>query len=258
MLLQLQRYLDENNLETVIQSAYKQNHSIETVEIRVQNDILRTVDAKSEVAVVLLDLTVAFDTIDHTMLLDRLENMFGIDGVVLNWVNSYLSDHQQRVVLGGFSSPNQPLIDGVHQGSVIGPKLFALYFGALSLILDAHVVKGIMYADDIQLYVSFISSIRGEILKRLEACIYDISSWLRFNKLMLNSDKTEVLHVSYRFQHSEPLPPIQIGPAVINATPKVRDLGVVYDSHLVMSSHVTKLCQVANLALRTMGNCEDS
>ena len=70
---------------------------------------------------------------------------------------------------------------------------------------------------------------------------------------MLNSDKTEVLHVSSSFQHSEPLPPIQIGPAVINATPKVRDLGVVYDSHLVMSSHVTKLCQAVNLALRTIG-----
>ena len=253
VLLQLQRYLDENNLETVIQSAYKQNHSTETALIRVQNDILRAVDAKSEVAVVLLDLTAAFDTIDHTMLLDRLENMFGIDGVVLNWVNSYLSDRKQRVVLGGFSSPNQPLIDGVPQGSVIGPKLFALYFGALSLILDAHEVKGMMYADDTQLYVSFNSSMRGEILKRLEACIYDISSWLRINKLMLNSDKTEVLHVSSHFQHSEPLPPIQIGPAVINATPKVRDLGVVYDNHLVMSSHVTKLCQAANLALRNIG-----
>ena len=116
-----------------------------------QNDILRAVDAKSEVVMVLLDLTAAFDTKNHTMLLDRLENMFGIGGVALSWVNSYLSHRQQRVVLGKVTSSNQPLIDGVPQGSVIGPKLFVLYFGAFSLILDAHVVPAMMYADDIQL-----------------------------------------------------------------------------------------------------------
>ena len=91
------------------------------------------------------------------------------------------------------------------------------------------------------------------MLKSLEACIYDISSWLRVNKLMLNLDKTEMLHVTSRFQNSKPLPPIKFGPVLINAIPKVRDLGVVYDSHLVMSPHVTKLCQAANLALRNIG-----
>ena len=155
--------------------------------------MLCAIDAKNEVAIVLLDLTAAFDTISHKILLDRLKNMYGIDSIALQWISSYLSDRQQKVVVGQVSSRNQPLTYGVPQGSVIGPKLFTLYIGALSLFLKIHNVDGMMYADDTQLYVSFSSFTRASTIASLETCIADIRFWLIKNKLQLNSDKTETI-----------------------------------------------------------------
>ena len=86
---QLQEYLEENNLENISQSTYMKHHSTETALLRVQNDILRAIDTKSEVAVVLLDLSAAFDTLKHKILLDRLKNMFGLNGAVLGWISSF-------------------------------------------------------------------------------------------------------------------------------------------------------------------------
>ena len=236
-------------MENNFQSAYRKYHSTETALIRVHNDMLCANDAKNEVAIVYLDLTAAFDTISHKILLDRPKNMYGIDSTALQWISSYLSDRQQKVV----SSRNQPLTNGVSQGSVIGPKLFTLYIGALSLFLKIHNVDGMMCADDIQLYVSFSSFTRASTIASLEACIADIRFWLIKNKLLLNFDKTEVFHITSRFQNAEPLPPIQIGSSTISAAPTVSDFGIVYDNHLVMSSHVTKVCCAASHALRTIG-----
>lgn len=201
----------------------------------------------------LLDLSAAFDTIDHGMLLDRLEKLYGVSGVALKWMESYLCDRHQAVAIGKAISTKHPLRYGVPQGSTIGPKDFTMYTGPIATILQAHDINGMVYADDTQLYVTCDPSSRAHTLEALEACIADVRTWLIANKLMLNDTKTEIIHITSRFQKTEPLSPVHIGPSEVNPVSSVRDLGVVLDDRLSMASHVNNVCRVATYSLWTIG-----
>ena len=147
-------YLIANDLYPSLQSAYRKYHSTETALLRVQNDVLRAIDQKQEVILVLLDLSAAFDTIDHDILISRLCKQFGFTGTVLSWFMSYLRERSQKVVIGSTESKPQPLTSGVPQGSVLGPLLFILYFGPLQDVIKSHGLECMMYADDSQLYIT--------------------------------------------------------------------------------------------------------
>ena len=134
------------------QSAYRVNHSTETAILKVHNDIMNALDCKKDVVLVMLDLSAAFDTLDHSILLHRLEHRFGITGMVLNWFRSYLSDRMQTVSLSSFSlSTSAKLLFGVPQGSVMGPILFNLYTAPLEDIFVRHDIDFMLYADDTQI-----------------------------------------------------------------------------------------------------------
>ncbi len=106
------------------QSAYRKYHSTETTLLMVQNDILLHLDRYDTVMLVLLDLSAAFDTIDHKILFDRLEKRCGIRGNVLKFLRSYFIDRKQKVVIDENESTTRDLKYGVPQGSVLGPILF--------------------------------------------------------------------------------------------------------------------------------------
>ena len=150
---QLNEYLLANNLHAKMQSAYRPHHSTETALLRVYNDINLALDQHSEVILVLLDLSSAFDTLDHTILTNRLETRFGLKGTVLKWYNSYLSNRTQSTVVDHTVSSSSNLMYGVPQGSVLGPLLFSLYVSPLEDIVNAHNLQTMMYADDTQLYL---------------------------------------------------------------------------------------------------------
>ena len=116
------------------QSAYKAGHSTETALLRVKNDLLMAVDGRKAVVLVLLDLSAAFDTVDHVIMCRRLENLLGIRGKALDWFVSYLSARSQCVSVEEALSDMLCLIFGVPQGSVLGPILFAIYTLPLSRI----------------------------------------------------------------------------------------------------------------------------
>ena len=119
---QVHQYLASNNLYPKLQAAYQESHSSETALLRVHNDILKAIDNKNEVILVLLD---AFDTIDHHILITRLQSQFGFIGIVLQWFESYIRDRFQKVVIGCTESGPQPLASGVPQGSVsVRPPTF--------------------------------------------------------------------------------------------------------------------------------------
>ena len=116
--IQLNEHITTNNQMEPIQSAYRVGHSTETALIKVKADILNAINNKEVVCLVLLDLLVAFDTVNHQILLKRLKNMFGLTGTVINWITSYLSGGLQKVVVGDANSFAVPLSWGVPQGSI--------------------------------------------------------------------------------------------------------------------------------------------
>ena len=129
-------------------SAYRDKHSTETALIKVQNDILSALDAGSSAIWLMLDLSAAFDTIDHDILLSRLCNVYGITGDTPDWLRSYLTGRIQRVVIENAVSGDQELGLGVPQGSVLGPKIYCMYTKPVSDIIPRHGLSHHSYADD--------------------------------------------------------------------------------------------------------------
>ena len=124
-------HIKDNNLSEVMQSAYKEGHNTETALLRVKNDIVMALEGKKVVLLVLLDLSAAFDTVDHTNLLNRLSSDFGISGLALGWFRSYLAEREQYVSVSDAKSDGIRLQFGVPQGSVLGPVLFTIYTSPL-------------------------------------------------------------------------------------------------------------------------------
>ena len=120
----LQQHLECNNINIPFQSAYKRGHSTETALLRVLNDVVCHLNTKNNVGLLLLDLSAAFDTIDHGILLERLSDYFGISGKALCWFGEYLSHRTMRVSINSSLSEPITLEYGVPQGSVLGPIFF--------------------------------------------------------------------------------------------------------------------------------------
>ncbi len=142
---QFEIYMVENDFNDHMQSAYWKYHSTETALVKVHNDIMETIDGGSCVILVLLDLSTAFDTVDHEILLHRLEKRLGVTGSALLWFKSYLSSRRQRVYIKGTSSDDRPIKYGVPQGSILGPKLFISAEVFLLEILLGAMVYNIRY-----------------------------------------------------------------------------------------------------------------
>ena len=247
-----------NNLYKVLKSAYRQLHSTETALLRVQNDLLQAVDKHGGAILVLLDLSAAFDTIDHTKLLETLEKSFGITGGALHWVTSYLTGRTQTVQIGESLSEPQNLKFGVPQGSVLGPILFTIYTTPLGKLVRSHGLSFHLYADDTQLYLSIKPSDGTSVAdakERIEACISDIRTWMKSNFLKLNDDKTEVLVITSRQSVSDSLSiSIKVGDQYIppSDTPP-RNLGVIFDSSLSLKFHVANICKSVNYNIYSIG-----
>jgi len=136
------------------QSAYRAGHSTETALLRVFNDVVRNIDNQRVTVLLALDMSAAFDTIDFGVLADRLKVDFGIDGVALEWLLSFLIDRTQYVGVDLSRSTPTVCLSGVPQGSVIGPPLFALYISPVDNVVSAHRLHLHQYADDTQLYMA--------------------------------------------------------------------------------------------------------
>ena len=193
---QLVHHIDSNGLNEIMQSAYKKHHSTETALLKVKSDILQNFADGNVTCLVLLDLSAAFDMVNHKILLQRLQHRYGIKGVVLKWLESYLTEHQQCVIIDGELSEPALLKQGVPQGSVLGPILFTLYTAPLGNICHNHGIPYMMYADDQQLYVAFKTTSQVHYVKCMESisiCVTDIQHWMNVNYLKLNGDKTELI-----------------------------------------------------------------
>ena len=252
---QLEKHLTEHNLHEERQSAYRKFHSTETALLCVQNDILCSLDQNEATVLVMLDLSAAFDTIDHSTLLRRLEQHFGIAGKPLKWMKSYLSDRFQTVCIDGELSTPVHMTYSVPQGSVLGPKNYVMYTKPVGAICRKHNLQHHFYADDSQLYLAFKpkdSQSRSGVLQRIEECLNDIIVWMNNNLLKLNADKTEVIVFTPKRIKVENLT-VQVGNAVIKPTSHVRNLGALLDSHLDMEQHVNSISRSCYMQIRQIG-----
>ena len=254
-------FLVDNGLHEPLQSAYKKYHSTETALLKVQNDILMSVDADGGAILVLLDLSAAFDTIDHEILLNRLFNL-GVRDSALAWFRSYLTDRRQCVYIKGTKSKERRLPYGVPQGSVLGPILFTLYTTPLGNIARASGLKYHLYADDKQLYIAFKPTDDSSValsIQTLQKCACDVKHWLTNNFLKCNGDKTDLLVVTNKkSRHKHNISSLSIDTDVITPSKTVRNLGAIFDSHMDSEAFVNSKCKSALHCLRNISRVRRS
>ena len=179
-------HLSSNNLLNPHQSAYCKHHSTETSLLYIYNHFINAIGSQKLSCLCLLDLSAAFDTIDHDILITRLSSCFGIQGSVLNWFKSYLSSRTFHVKCDNYFSSSFACVSGP-QGSDLGPLLFIMYTSPPSTLISSLSLNHHLYADDTQLFLSFRSPDFDSSVAHLQNALQHRSSWMTANLLTLNS-----------------------------------------------------------------------
>ena len=181
----------------------------------------------------MLDLSTAFDTIGHSILLETLGFGFGFGVTALKWFMSYLSQRTHRVQIKETLSEKKKLTTGVPQGSCLGPVLFPIYVADIFQIIEKHLPEAQGYADDHQVYLSFrpiASTNQTASVTAIENCVAELRSWMIYNMLIVNHNKTEFLIVASKQQFDcVNIPFIHVGEDQITPVTSVRNLGEILD-----------------------------
>ena len=247
-----------------MQSAYLSNHSCETALCKVKNDIQKMVSDGKVVVLVQLDLSAAFDTVDHAALIQLLKINFGIKGTALKFLKSYLSGRSFSVKIRHVRGKVVLLIYGVPQGSILGPLLFILYISDMPSIVEKHDVSLHSYADDAQLYkacnpfVDLTSS-----MNKLSDCVKEIGRWMQSKFLKLNIGKTEVLFIAKPQNHAlHNNMTITIGNKCYSSSAEhsIYSLGAYFDGTLSMNAMIMecfKVCVYNLKRVKRIRHCLD-
>jgi len=247
---QLSDYLVSASILPPLQSAYRSYHSTETALLCVMSDVFAVVDQQRAMLLGLLDLSAAFDGVDHEILLARLEYTFGLSGNVLCWLQSFLSDRTQRIAYCDRTSEVLVLQFGVPQGWVLGTLLFLMYIAEVFSVIVDHGATAHFYADDGQVYISAPASSAADTTARFVACFTAVDAWMMANQLRLNDEKTQLIWLG-PWQQLEKLPTgdVQLLSASVRSQ-FVRNLGVTLDSQLAIADHVMTVCHTGYYQLR--------
>jgi hypothetical protein len=249
---QLNRFLSDTNALPKRQSAYRKHHSTETALLKIHSDICSYVDGGKVVLMGFLDLSAAFDTVDHQILLQRLEKSFGITGTVLKWITSYLQCRTCYVFDHGQSSRIITLVCGLPQGSVLGPKFWLIYIKDLDKIISEHGLEYHGYSDDTQLYSCADPTTDATtcLSHRFRCCISNVLSWMAVNRIQLNPDKTECLWIRSPRCCLTEFPDILVDGITIQPSTSVKSLGVYLDQTLSYDPQLAALSRACHYQLR--------
>ena len=236
-----------------LQSAYRTGHSTETALLKVADDIERAAGKGKCTVLLSLDVSAAFDAIDLGILCDRAVTDFGLTGLAVSWLKSFVTDRTQCIAVGTELSPTTACLSGVPQGSVLGPLLFSMYVSPVGDVINAHGLQYHQYADDLQLYTA-VRADDFQDLSHVESCVADVSRWFLKNSLLLNPTKTEavVFGTRPRLRSIDLSQHLNIEGASIQIADSVRLLGVTLDQTLSFDQHVSEVVRSCNYHLRAL------
>lgn len=235
----LLNYLDINNILVKNQYGFRKQHSTFMALLKLVDEISEHMDVKNHSVGIFIDLSKAFDTIDHNLLLIKLHR-YGIRGTALDWLKSYLSNRTQYVNVDNTDSELLNIKCGVPQGSILGPLLFIIYIN--DIVNSSKIANFIMFADDTNLFF------KHKDLDKLENVINEelsrISVWFKLNKLSLNIKKTNYILFKpskAKNSHNYGDLKIKIDNVLIIRVDKTKFLGVILNEHLSWKDHLKTL-----------------
>ena len=234
---QLYKYLERHKILDPNQYGFRSKKSTTQAILNFMQYLFSNIDSGKIIFSIFLDFRKAFDTVDHRILLSKL-NTYGIRGLALDWFGSYLSNRKQHVFINNSDSKHKFINYGVPQGSILGPLLFLVFINDISQ--SSNLFKYILYADDSTLSTC-VDNLNN--LHRSAAIINSelnkVYLWLKANSITINEDKTKYMLFSYNKNIS--LPEIKIGKNVIPETSVTKFPGVYFDNGLNFSSHINIL-----------------
>ena len=246
---QMCEYLSKHSLLDPYQSAYKPGHSCTTAHLKIIDDILEAMDDSEVALMVLLDFSKAFDTVNHRLLLEKL-SILGFQKDALDWISSYLSNRQQKVITDNDQSDWCDIVNGVPQGSILGPLLFTILVSDIRQYI--HFGSYHSYADDLQYYISMKPEHANDNIKLVNADLQRIGDYCKNSALRINETKCYQIYLGSR-QAINSINNLSLDNITINNVPikrvdHIRNLGLTYDEILSWRKHIN-LC-----VARAMGN----
>ena len=247
----LNEYLMSCNLIPEFQSAFRANHSTETALLKVHSDIIRSLDNSKTVCMICLDLSAAFDTVDHEILINELRAC-GVEGTALKLFESYLENRTVRVAANGTLSEPLNLKYGIPQGSVLAPTLFSVYTRTLAYLLESMGVSYHIYADDTQIYFEFDPLNIDDMKEKIRLIFEKVDTWMSAYKLKLNVNKTKVIIFGPKktvHKTRKEFGKIKIGETELPLSESVKNLGVIFDQDLNFEAQLSAVIKSCNYSL---------
>ena len=230
-----------------ILSGFRKRYSTQHALLYMLHNWQREIDRGKRVGVILMDLSKAFDCINHDLLIAKMHS-YGFSKQSLRLIKDYLTDRKQRVGVDGVFSTWLELLTGVPQGSILGPLLFNIYINDLMLeFIDSEAKIG-NFADDNTIFASGSSD--DEIKAKLKCSLEAVGSWFSQNGLQLNADKCKLIVFGKPGSDTMSL---RFNGETLQETSSVKLLGIVFDSGLTFKSHVNSLAKKANAKLKVLG-----
>ena len=252
---QLYDYFDKEKLLFISQYGFRKGHSTEDACLEFLDRIMIDLDDKKTPFSIFIDLSKAFDTINHHILLDKL-NYYGLEGTSLNWFRSYLSNRYQSVYIDDASSARKPISTGVPQGSVLGPLLFIIYINDLCFATTKF--KPVLFADDTTLISTLCALVSDHniedstISENINTELDKIQEWLCANKLSLNTSKTKYMIFHYRQRRNITDLDIKMNNVAIERARIFDFLGLTISETLDWGYHINKISNKISKVLGVM------
>ena len=230
----LQKFFDKHDIICKSQYGFRPNFSTSHALMELIEEITMAKDNNLKTIGVFIDLKKAFDTLNHNILLNKLE-FYGIRGIANSWLKSYLSNRKQFVQLGEHRSQMRTILNGVPQGSILGPKLFIAYINDIQNV--SNILKFILFADDTNAFSS--SRNLRTLCKQVNTELNKLQVWFDVNKLSLNTEKTNYIVFTKNNCKEKDLLKLEINGIQINRVENTKFLGTIIDEKLNWKMHIS-------------------